>query len=863
MGVSDTNPVHWNDRLRQERIQRNWRQQDLADRLGTTVLTIKRWERGSQQPSAYFRVKLCALFGKSTEQLGLVMATDVQASSHERQEQRAEPSARALPALWNVPYLRNPFFTGRDALLEHLHTNLKQKRKLALTQSLAVSGLGGVGKTHIALEYAYRYASAYQAVFWITAETAETLFSGFFAIAEVLALPEREEHDPGRITRAVTQWFSRHQGWLLILDNVEALEMLKPFLPASEHGALLLTTRLQALGGIAQPLAVAPLHREEGVTFLLQRARVLSPSLPLSSVPSAIVHAAQAVVDLLGGLPLALDQAGAYIEETECSLMHYRRLYQEHAGVLLNRRGSGGDDHPGSVVATVSFSLRQVERQSPAAADLLRLCAFLSPDAIPQELFVHEADVGAETSVTFDALQWDEVLAVLRRFSLVTRHADVHLLSMHRLVQVVITSEMDQVSYQYWARQAIQMMSRAFPHAELYTTWSQCQRLLPHAMTCAALVEEGQVATEEAAQLLHHLGAYLTDSGYYTQAEGYLIRSHTIRVQILGSEHLAVAESLNHLAEVAYYKGQFHEAETLHRQALQIREQQLGAMHPHVATSLHNLAGVYWIQGRNKEAEPLYHQALQIREEFLGHDHLDTADTLQNLAYVFFEQERYQESEYMYERALRIFQHALGPQHGCLAILLNNFGRLYHAQGRYEEEKQLYQRAKMIGEQVLGIQHPYYAITLRNLAQLACVEGEWTQAEQWYQQALSIREQVFGPENPRTAQSLHDLATLYRERGRTDQTVVDLYQRALAIREKSLRPDNPDLAETLHQLALLRETQGHAQEAASLYQRALAIREQVFGPQHSCTQATRRAYNSALILFSRNFLQVPRSQGPP
>jgi DNA-binding XRE family transcriptional regulator len=193
-------PVSPNHRLRQARIWRNWRQQDLADHLGTTPVTISRWEVGSQQPGLYFREKLCALFGKSLAELGLVL---------EEQHLTFVPPEEA--SIWNVPFLRNPFFTGRDQILAHLHTALTSEPTLAaLTQSYSLHGLGGIGKTQLVIEYAYQYRYEYEAVLWVEAETQTSLTSSFVALAGLLALPEQKEEDQNKIVTAVLRWFTRY-----------------------------------------------------------------------------------------------------------------------------------------------------------------------------------------------------------------------------------------------------------------------------------------------------------------------------------------------------------------------------------------------------------------------------------------------------------------------------------------------------------------------------------------------------------------------------------------------------------------------------------------------------------------------------
>src|SRR5581483_9867723 len=277
-------PASPNFRLRQERTQRNLSQQKLADLLGTTQVTISRWEGGGQQPSAYFREKLCALFGKSTQDLGLIWVEPPSTTQQDALEAgSAQSPSTETAGLWTVPYLRNPHFTGREDVLEHLAQRLAlQENKpdnmcqAVLTQPQAIKGLGGIGKTQLAVEYAYRHVLEYTAVFWIAAESVESILTSFHAIAELLQLPERQETDQQRIVAAVQRWLSSHGEWLLIWDNLEDVALLQRYLPPARSGAVLITTRCQALGGLAQNLELPTMTPEEGILLLLRRAKILT-----------------------------------------------------------------------------------------------------------------------------------------------------------------------------------------------------------------------------------------------------------------------------------------------------------------------------------------------------------------------------------------------------------------------------------------------------------------------------------------------------------------------------------------------------------------------------------------------------------
>ncbi len=300
----------------------------------------------------------------------------------------SEPTQLGPPErIWFVPYRRNPFFTGREDLLTLLHVRLITNKVAALTQPQAISGLGGIGKTQIALEYAYRYCDTYRYIFWIRAATSETLISDFATIADLLHLSEKDEQDQNLKISAIKRWLVMHEAWLLILDNADDLTMVNDFLPTDNRGQILLTTRAQALGTLAQQIKVETMGMAEATLFLLHRSKIFDENVFIVQASNEVLAEAESISIEMDFLPLALDQAGAYIEETGCNLTAYLDLYQMHRKTLLQRRGSLPSAHPEPVATTWSLSFQKVEQSNPAAADLLRLCAFLDPDSIPEDLF--------------------------------------------------------------------------------------------------------------------------------------------------------------------------------------------------------------------------------------------------------------------------------------------------------------------------------------------------------------------------------------------------------------------------------------------------------------------------------------------
>lgn len=827
----------WKEQIRQERIRRNWRQQDLADHLGTTVVTIQRWERGSQQPSAYYRVKLCALFGKSAEELGLVEKSPGQDALDEGSD---DPLEGEELRLWAVPYPHNPFFLGHEEDLIYVRRCLQAGQATALAQPQAISGLGGIGKTQLALEYAYRYAQEYQVILWAHADSPEALVSSYVAFASLLQLPEREASEQEDIVKAVKRWLQTHTAWLLILDNADELATIPDFLPPRLGGHLLLTTRAEATGRLAHRIEIETLSPEQGALLVLLRSRLLPPDAPLEQASPEEQALALRLSQELGGLPLALDQVGAYLEETGIPLEAYWPLYQQYRAELLReRRGGFVSDHPLPVATTWSVSFQRIEERNPGAAELLRLLAWLPPDVIAEEILpAGAAFLGPVLApIVENDLLLNQALETLRAYSLVRRDPRTRQLSLHRLVQAVLQDQQDEVERQTWTERAVRAINAAFPQVE-YEMWARCERLLPLALAAAERIEQQRMLFEEAGHLLFETAAYLQARARYREAEPLLQRALRIYEDLLGLDHPQVAFPLQSLANLYSDQGKFKEAETLHQRALRIREQHLGPEHVLVAAPLNSLAVLYCEQGKYGEAEPLFQRALCIREQHLGSEHPHVATVLNNLAQLSFLQGKCEQAEALHLRALHIREQFLRSGHPLLASTLNNLAETYTSQGRYGEAEALLQRALRTYEQQFGPDHPDVVFSLNNLADLYASQKRYEEAEVLYQRAVRISEQQLGAENPRGAFPLTNLAVLYTEQGKYGEA-EPLFQRALHIREQFLGPESPETAETIHGLATLRAAQDRFQEALSLYRLALAIREQVLGAEHPKTTETR------------------------
>lgn len=382
-----------------------------------------------------------------------------------------------------IPEPRNNFFTGRTDFLENLRQAFKRPKSRSQKLPIAVSGLPGIGKTQIALEYAYRYQKDYRSTIWLRATSQETLYADFVTVAKLLNLAEKDVKEQDFAVRAVKRWLSERTRWLLILDEVSDPDILREFSFLANKSHVLVTTRNPRIYEAAEKHELEKMKPEEGALFLLRRSDTISLEKQLD-VDSEIALLAREISFKLDGLPLALNQAGAYIAQTGCGLNGYLQRYEKLHVELLRYV----PQHESmSVARTLTLSFDEVRQAHPIAADLLCLCAFLHPDAIPEEIITGgRADLNRRLgSATANEIGLDKVIAELRKYSLLQRNADDKTLTIHGLVQTILRDGMKKSEQHRWAERTVRAVNRVFPQVGL-STWNLCQRYIHHALACAS-----------------------------------------------------------------------------------------------------------------------------------------------------------------------------------------------------------------------------------------------------------------------------------------------------------------------------------------------------------------------------------------
>lgn len=711
-------------------------------------------------------------------------------------------------------------FAGRDAILHRLRETLTHHRLVLL------HGPHGIGKTATVAEYAVRYRPTYQTILWVPADDALTLRLGLLRLGALLGLPGCETTDPAGTLHAVTRWLSHHDDWLLILEDVGALDLLHPFVPPTPRGHVVLTASTAPAVGPGQPRAIAlpPLTPEEGLHLL--RARTLHPIF--TPVERA---AAQALVRELGGVPLALALVGAYLVARQTSLADYLPQFTARHGTRLPRTGP----HP-AVVTAVRMALAALEHATPAALEVLHASAFLAPAPIPDAVVCEgAASFGAATAAALSDVGHvptllDEVLDPPACFGLLQRDEGDASFRLHAMVAESVRMLLPAEDRRRWAERAVRALDRTFP-SPTGAHRGACIALLPHVMAATHLVEEWSLASTPVGSLLNNAALVLKRGGCDMPAERCYRLALSVQEQALGPHHPAVATLLNNLGRLEKEMGHYEEAEELYRRALFIQAEANGPEHPAVAAVLNNLGALQHARGHHEEALRLHQEALVLREQVLGTDHLDVAQSLNNMASALMALRRYQAAEPLLERAIDLRARHLGARHPEVAILQCQLARALTAQERHAEAEPLLLQALESYEESEGPVHKDVARTLNQLGVLYECQGESAMAEASFLRALAAIEKSAGPEHPDVAATLDDLAELYAEENLFEEAEI-LLRRGLSILETAYGVAHPAVAHLLDHLAWLYAVQGEYANAEPLYTRALAITERCQGADH-------------------------------
>ncbi|KAL7912616.1 hypothetical protein GGI35DRAFT_440713 [Trichoderma velutinum] len=760
-----------------------------------------------------------------------------------------------------VPYTSNPDFVGRSEILNILKNQLGHTQQAGGTSQARASlyGLGGAGKTQIALEYIFQLQKTHPkvSVFWIHASSAARFRQAFASIAQEYDIPGYAE-PKADMPLVVKDWLEKkdHGEWLMVIDNADDMQIfsgqpagtatssskakdeknLARYLPECAHGTILITTRNKQVGVRMtkgqQPIEVLRMNEEESAQLLRAKLKGINTTITeLSTLSSQLEH-----------LPLALAQAAAFIQETSITVHKYLQLLSNSdmdIVHLLSREFEtvGRDTEAAQAVAQTWFlSFQQIEQQNILAGELLSFMSLLDRQDIPTQLISHYAKQARNRGPQSE-IDLTEALGILKAFSFVTEGTSGSF-DMHRLVQLVTRKWLtNQGMISRFGGEALMTVSEMYPFGT-YETRATCAALLSHAN--AVLQLDGLKSREEneaKASLLHCVAGFFRFQGKWSIAETFNREARDIRKELLGHDHPDTLTSMNNLASTYKEQGRWKEAEDLEMQVMETRKRKQGADHPHTLTSINNLALTYRKQGRWKEAENLFVQVIETRKAKLGADHLQTLTSIDSLASTYQKQGRWKEAEDLFVQVIETRKMKLGADHPHTLTSITDLAFIYINQGRLKQAEDLLMQVIETRKRKQGADHLDILIGMNNLALTYQKQGRWKEAEDLFMQVIETHTMKQGADHPDTLNCVNNLALIYWKQGRWKEA-EDLFMQVIETHKMQQGADHPNTLTSMNNLALTWKAQDRHDDALALMKTCAQTQHRVLGPMHPNTIAS-------------------------
>ncbi len=730
-----------------------------------------------------------------------------------------------VPAVWGSVPQRNKNFTGREDLLRELRRRVTGDVTALLPHTL--QGLGGVGKTQLAIEYAYRYASDYDVVWWIPADQEALVRSTLAALAPRLEL---SGITPGRVddtARAVLEALRRgepYDRWLLIFDNADQPETIRNLMPHGP-GHVLVTSRNHRWQSHADTIEVDVFARPESLEFLHRRVPAIA-----DTDSSRLAHE-------LGDLPLALEQAGALMAETAMPVDTYLDLLARQANKILEENPPS--DYPVSVAAAWGLSVARLREQMPYAMDLLRRCAFFGPEPIPMDLlnrgrYVLDSPLRQTLS---DPILVSRAVRELGRYALARIDNYRKTLQVHRLIQRLIRDEVGEPESAAIRHEVHLLLAASDPgDPDDPDNWNKYADLFTHATPAAV-----RVCTQpEVRQLVLNITRYLFVTGDYTTGLRYVDRALELWATESGDDHPDVLVMSKHKADVLRGLGEYQQAYEISRATLETMREALGPEHEETLMTLNGYGADLRNRGRFKDARDLDQDSLQKHRMVFTKDHRRTFLAAGNLAVDYSLTSDYGKARELDEQTYQDYRDFFGRDDHPEAVRSRSaLARDLRQLGRYTE-------ARVVGEQIyetyqslvragtLPADHPSILLQTKDLAVARRKVGAFIEALTLAQDVYERYSRRFGENHLDTLAATINLGNAQRLAGEFDAAAVKIEATVGRYREV-LGPRHPYTHGSALNLAIVRRQQGNAARAKELLQEALAGLAETLGAEHHYT----------------------------
>ncbi len=693
------------------------------------------------------------------------------------------PLAGLLPAVWNVGP-RNPRFVGRDATLVQLGERLRSG-KTAVVQAL--HGLGGVGKTQLAIEYAYRYAGDYDVVWWVSAEETGLIGEQYAALAAELDLISPRA-DTASAVGALRAYLRGRGRWLLVFDNAESPADLRAWLPAGP-GHTLITSRNPGWNELATKVEIDVLPRPESLE-LIHLSR-----------PSASEAEANRLAEALGDLPLALAQAAGFLAETGLPIEHYLRLLDTRAAELLDQ--SPPESHPHSLAAAIRVTIDRLAEVDPTALALVRIGAFLAPEPIPADTLIHPIpttghnrppELDALTAAVINPVTAHRSLGWVGRYGLARTDRGMQL---HRLTQAVLRDQLAADHAAAYRRYAQALLVAADPgDVRNPACWAGWARMLPHLLATDPATSPSPDLRDLACRALW----YLYYRGDLHPARDLAEHLHQQWCEHLGPEDRQTLRAAHILVLLLAGIGPYHHARQLAEDTLARCRRVLGDDHPdtlhaacHLAVCLHHL-------GAFEQARQLNGDTLARRRRVLGDNHYDVQTTAHHLGRDLRELGEVETARQLHEDVWAYTQRVFGDENPATIFGAHDLALDLHALGQIDAARQLHEDTLARARRVLGEDHRWTMANADGLVSDLLTLGETEAARRLGEDTLTRARRVLGDENHFTVDIANNLATALRSVGEIE-AARQLSEDTLTRARRAFGEDHPRTRKAAHNLA--------------------------------------------------------------
>ena len=735
-------------------------------------------------------------------------------------EKRWGSISKKPPTYHNMPS-RIPNFTGRKLEIENLHrdffSGVTEKRIQVL------SGLGGVGKTKLSLEYAYKYLDQYTLIWFFHAEDPTQFRQEITRLVQTLNLPEAQSENSDQHLNALKKYLESRDKWLLLLDNAEGPSDIKDILPSVLRGHVLATSRNPSWGSIACVQHLDKFTRDVSVGFLKKRLNRTKENLCLGMVADRLDH-----------LPLALNIAAAFMDTNQVSCDDYKTILDETPDVIFEDEITD-EDRP--LLKVWGISLDKIKKKSHQSGLLLEyLCSF-SPDEIPEEiLYPILQNIPDMSDLVKQKTDYYRILSLLFQYSFVTKNNEYKTLNMHRLVQEGIRHMMDQERKKQQVAELVSVFSQQFPlrSTDPETTdsgmWQKCRQMLPHAIKVAGLAENFKVAPEPTIHLYAQVSSFLRELNNLKEAEQFADKALSIVENTKKNDTLLHAICLETRARILRDIGRNDEAKDLMLHAINIEEKlqkEVSPDHPGQKTvfDMAHLAICYDGYGRiltnlcqHQDSLEYYNKALNLDIRYYNENHPKIAIRKNNIGCAYGRLGNDDlHIKYLNEALIideRYYSSKNEPNHPHIAIRLCNLALAYEknrqtdpsSQDRFDLACKYWERARKINEQFYGLSSQQTLSSIYGLVGHFCIRKEYEKSLKHNNEAIEITQgsDLGGFYH---AQSFLYRGNTYVEMENFTAAISD-YQKAAELVSRSRGTDCSDYSIILHKIAYSRFRQG-------------------------------------------------------